>query len=86
MTPDEIWSIGKRYVEELMGKSVKARAELAAGFITSLHHQFGRLSIVADGVPHHAHANIRGWPKEKSEKLILAKQLAQQASLHLASD
>jgi hypothetical protein len=42
-----------------------------------------RLTITPDNQSHPLHANISGWPVEKSEQKLIAKKIADKAQLHL---
>lgn len=71
----EIWEIGRRLVAEPQGKTVHARGDLQADKIVEVG-----LRVTADTRPHQLHANIVGWPAEKSEQKMLAIELANAAS------
>ena len=72
----EIWEIGKRFVAEPQGKTVLARGDLQAATIVEVG-----LGAAADTQPHKLHANIVGWPAEKSEQKMLAIEFANAASI-----
>ena len=80
LTEAEIWQIGLKYVAS-QSRSVKARADLLASDILSTGYNGKNLAIDADGKPHIHHANIIGWPDERSQKLLLAIILADAAIL-----
>jgi hypothetical protein len=74
-----IWSTGDGFVAPYRG-TVLARADLPVAQC----HVHG-LSVAADPQPHPAHANIVGWPGERSKQIALAKELAIAATLIVRS-
>jgi hypothetical protein len=70
------WSLGEEQVEAQRGESIKARADFHSQVVLSQH-----LRIDHDGKPHYRHANITGWPDEKSERKLRAQEIANQALL-----
>lgn len=69
--------MGQTYVAEPRNKTLYGRGDITI----SLVHQVG-LDVVADNDPPR-HADITGWPEDKSKRKILAMQLAAEASLRL---
>lgn len=76
----EIWDIGRNYVSRPQGKTLRGRGEVTA----SLVQQQG-LVVEADDIPPR-HANVLGWPLEKSARKLIAVELANQASLRICPD
>jgi len=71
----EIWEIGRKYVAEPQGKTIRARGDLLAEVILHVG-----LEVVPDPKPHKLHANIVGWPNEKNEQRMIAVELANAAT------
>jgi len=71
-----IWRIGEEVCRR-GGRPLHGRADILAQEITA-----ARLKIEPDDRSSR-HANITGWPPEKSEKMSLAQGLAARASLYL---
>ena len=72
-----IWEIGDKEVAMRRGTPVLGRADILAA------HVFSRkLKIVPDDNPPR-HANITGWSEEKSERKLIAMELAEDARLYL---
>jgi hypothetical protein len=76
---DEIspWALARLYVEQGRERAALARADLTVSAVD----RFG-LSLVAVEPPPR-HANIVGWPEEKSARMSVAQQLAATARLVL---
>ncbi len=74
----EIWDIGDTYVAKPQGKTIYARGDVSAKDVFGVD-----LQIQPDTRPHRLHANIVGWPEEKEEKMKLATELANAATLRL---
>jgi len=74
-----IWKLGRSYVAEPRGKTLKGRGDLRASVILDTG-----LTLNSDPAPHPLHANIIGWPTDKHEQLQLAVELAEAASLVVA--
>jgi hypothetical protein len=74
-----IWRIGNSEVAVVREKALQARADInkknitEAGLNTEFKQSF-----------HYLHANIIGWPDDRLEKQEKARQLADNAQLHLA--
>lgn len=73
---DEIWIIGESHVAAPQGKTLYARGVTLSSVVTE-----SGLSLNFDNEPPR-HANIEGWPAEKSEQKMLAIELAEASSLH----
>lgn len=72
----EIWDIGRKYVAEPSGRTLRARGDSPAAAITKTG-----LEIVPETTPHPLHANIVNWPSEKDEQKMLAVEIANEATL-----
>ena len=77
-----IAELGNQEVAELAGKTLYGWGNLICSEVLEIHD--GCLSVEPDNVPP-KHANIVGWPDEKSEVLLIAQELAQKAMLHLVA-
>ncbi|MEW6416654.1 MAG: hypothetical protein AB1480_00830 [Nitrospirota bacterium] len=77
LSDNEIWGIGDREVAQKRSRPLLGRADIAAFHILS-----NKLKIAPDNNPPR-HANIIGWPREKSEQKLIAMELAENAQLHL---
>jgi len=75
---DEIFEIGRLFVAEKKGKPLKGRADIRVAKILE-----NKLRVDSQPDPHPRHANIVGWPEDKSEIKVLALQLAANATLAL---
>lgn len=73
----EVWRLGEQHVARAAGKTLHARADLAASAFTGQ-----KLSIDADNAPVR-HANVLGWATERSEQQLVAMELARLASLRV---
>lgn len=74
-TVEEIWSIGGE-VASSTGKNLYGRADLAAA--ECLRQKLG---IRADPLPSNPnHANVNGWPADKSAQKAIAQELAAAAT------
>jgi len=73
-----IWAIGKKYVCEPQGKTLYGRGQFPVSTAVGVG-----LKVEVDNTPPR-HANLYGWPQEKSEQKIVALQLAKQAELRWA--
>lgn len=72
LTSDQIWAIGEEYVVPKRGLPILARADLNVEDIKSS----SQVSINPKPTPHPRHADIIGWPSEKSEQKLIASELA----------
>lgn len=76
LSEDEIWAIGAD-IGQLRQKTLYGRADITASAV--LDHG---LKLDVDDIPAH-HANIVGWPHDKSERMSIAQSLAAYAVLEL---
>ncbi len=67
-----VWSLGRKYVGDPQGKSVKARADLPARGIRE-----AALEVVHVPDPHPRHAEVIGWPEDRTKQRVIAMRLAQ---------
>ena len=74
---EDIWHIGSSIAQK-RERSLKARANFEARAISGTPLRFDP----NDDPPRHA--NIVGWPQEKSDQLQLALEIAEKATLQLA--
>jgi len=80
LSENAIWKIGGRIIRESKSfKKFYGVAEIVASTAQNLY-----LCIKPDKTPPR-HANIVGWPEEKSERLLIAKEIAASAKLKLRS-
>jgi len=75
----ETWEIGRRFVATPTNRTIYGRADFKADCVDKVH-----LRLHLDNHPPR-HANIVGWPSEKSEQKLIAIQLAAMAALSLPS-
>ena len=73
-----IWSIGMTWVAQPRGATLYARADVASSAVED-----SGLRVDVDNTPPR-HANVIGWPDEKSAQKLKAGILAEAASLRLA--
>jgi len=73
---NEIWDIGEREVSIKRGKPIYGRADISVTNVISKD-----LRVISSEPPER-HANITGWPDEKSKQMVIAVQLAAEAQLH----
>lgn len=81
LTTQQIYEIGEIHVANIIRKALLGRAD-----ITSLSVLSRDLKVQPHTAPHPRHANIIGWPSEKSERKLIAIELAAEAQLHLIND
>jgi len=72
----QIWTIAVDVVAQ--GRTTRARGDVFVATVQGLE-----LSVEPDESPDSRHADIRGWPRGKSEQKLKAIQLARKATLHL---
>ena len=74
LSDNEIWNIGKniRYDKIVIG-----RADIIASIVLSKN-----LKIIPSEPPRH-HADISDWPNNRSEQIMIATELAEEAKLYL---
>lgn len=70
--------IGREHVASILGKTLLGRADVLTSDVLELS-----LRVEPEPSPHPLHANIIAWPEEKSERKLLAMELAARAQLHL---
>ncbi len=73
----DIWAIGREHVTGPRKRTLYGYGALKASSVFRV-----KLEIQADDTPPR-HAEVCGWPTEKSEQKLLALQLAQDAELKL---
>jgi hypothetical protein len=71
----EVWTIAVETVDSPPSRVTKARGDFHEGVVVP-----AGLDLVFDDSPPR-HANILGWPPDKSERKLLAKKLADTAGL-----
>jgi len=69
----EVWEIGDRKVGPKRDKPILGRADIGASFVIT------RGLNVVPSEPPIRHANIIGWPEQKSEQRLVAIELAAEA-------
>lgn len=74
-TSEEIWEIGKCYVEPGRGKPIVGRGILKAHHITDIE-----LVINPTIDPHPKHANVEGWALDTEKDRVKALKLAAEAN------
>jgi hypothetical protein len=72
----EVWEIGDREVASKLGKPVLGRADIGASNVMA------KGLMVLPSEPPERHANIVGWPEEKSGQKLIALELATEAHFH----
>lgn len=72
----EVWQIGEDVVK-ISGRHLHGRADI----VVLLVEECGLLVNADDSPPRHA--NIIGWPEERSKRLELAQELAASATLKI---
>lgn len=76
--PDkEIWDIGDREVSTIRQKPILGRADIIAYLVLKKGLE------VIPSEPPERHANIAGWPDERSKQRLIALELAAESQLHL---
>ncbi len=76
ITDNEIWAIGDREVAPKRSRPILGRADIVAASVTAKD-----LKVIPNEPPER-HANIFGWPNEKSEQKQIALELAEEAQFH----
>ena len=76
-TEEKIWEWGNDHAAIPMGKTLYGRADCTGMLFTTLG-----LKVEPDDSPPR-HANVVGWPEEKSKRKNLADKLAREATLVL---
>jgi hypothetical protein len=72
----EVWDIGDREVAKIRGKPILGRADISASNVMAKDLK------VLPSEPPVRHANITGWPEEKSKQKLIALELAAEAHFH----
>lgn len=73
--------IGRLYVAQKQSKTLLGRAKIATSSVLKQD-----LNVEADPQPHPRHANIVGWPTDRSKHKLIAIKLAAKAQLHLINN
>ena len=73
ISDEQVWLIGEREVATKRGKPVLGRADIKVYDVVSQDLK------VYSAEPPERHANITGWPKEKSAQKLIAIKLAEKA-------
>lgn len=73
-----VWELGRVFVALPQGRLLHGRADVAVRDVTA-----ASLDVTLDNTPPR-HANISGWPSEKSAQKLCAEELAARATLKLA--
>ncbi len=76
ITDNEIWAIGERKVALIQNKPILGRADIETSIVISKN-----LKVIPSESPER-HANITGWPEEKSEQKQIALELATESVFH----
>ena len=74
----DVWELGQVFVATPGRRTLRARADTAVRDVKA-----ASLQVVLDNTPPR-HANIAGWPAEKSARKLCAEELAASATLNLA--
>ena len=79
LTEKEIWELGERDVvqKQSTSKTLYGRADVKASSVWNVN-----LRIDPNDIPPR-HADLIGWPEEKSARKLIALELAEQAELEL---
>lgn len=77
LTGEQVWAVGDREVALKRQKPLVGRADISAAYVLK-----AGLSLDADNNPPR-HANINGWPVERSGQNLIALKLAEDAQLYL---
>jgi len=73
---NEIWAIGEREVAPKQNRSILGRADIIASKVISQELR------VIPSEPPEKHADITGWPDEKSKQKLIALELAEAADFY----
>jgi len=79
LNEDDMWAIGEAYVAKPSKKTLYGRGDVTVSAVRQIE-----LDLDADNEPPR-HADIVGWPEEKSAQKLLAEELAVDATLRLNS-
>ncbi|MDR4504736.1 MAG: hypothetical protein MRK01_08100 [Candidatus Scalindua sp.] len=77
LSQNKIWEIGEKYLTKNLERTLYGIARIIALKVTD-----NKVQIKSDNNPPR-HANIVGWPNEKSEQKLIAQELAANAQLEL---
>lgn len=77
LTDSQIWDLGERNVARERKMQLLGRGDIYSSVVVDKG-----LKIAADNNPPR-HANITGWPEEKSKQKMIAIELAVNATLYL---
>ncbi len=75
----QIWGLANEHVIPILQKPLIGRADIKVSDATDIG-----LDVVPSDNPAR-HANITGWPGERSKRKLLALKLAAKAALHLVA-
>jgi hypothetical protein len=73
LSAEQIWMLGQKYVSP----NIYGRAELTRSAVSEIG-----LRVEVDNKPLR-HANVVGWPVQKSEQKLYALKMAEKSSLYL---
>ncbi len=77
LNENDIWKMGEAYIAKPSKKTLYGRGDITVSAVHRIE-----LDLISDNEPPR-HADIVGWPEEKSEQKLLAEELAADASLGL---
>jgi hypothetical protein len=80
LADSEIWQMGDLQVARKRGKPLLGRADILVMAVIK-----NNLQIDPDNDPPR-HANILGWPEQRSEQKLIALKIAADSQLHLRKD
>ena len=75
-TNHEIWAIGEREIIPIQKKPILGRADIGTSIVVSKN-----LKVIPSEPPER-HADIIGWPDEKSKQKLIALELAAESEFH----
>jgi hypothetical protein len=78
LNESEILDIGKNFVAVKRNKTLRARGDISTSKVL-----VKGLNVQPDTKEHARHANIMGWPQDKSKQKLVAVSLADKAELHV---
>ena len=77
---EKIWELGVQNVAVHRNKPLIGRADILASDVSDTNRV---LKLSPDPKPHSLHANITGWPEQKSEQKLIAIKLADKSKFSL---
>ena len=80
ISEEQIWTIGQNYVSEPQGRTLYGRGDVSASVVVE-----SKLTIIPDDNPPR-HANIVGWPEDKSAQKLIALELAGKSTLRVHTE